>query len=167
MHTFPLALNPVNQIVTPFWLSSSERSVASTDPGRQTACWDTRARKTWKHTPLWKVMLVDIVREIYRWTSICLNWRVDETVSKSGFPRRSYIALLAWVGGRNWLHSPNSSSRFGSIDVGFQNEPSLRAMTPNHTIVANAASWMQNSAHQDCRVLLIIAPWFGISFNQH
>jgi hypothetical protein len=40
--TFPLADNPVNQIVAPFWFNSSDRSLSATAPS-------------------WKVMLVDML----------------------------------------------------------------------------------------------------------
>ena len=72
-HTFPLALSPVNQIVTPFCLSSVARSSAFTEPADpprdrgqvRGLCTASATRNTEGGSPTWNVMLVDIVDEFY------------------------------------------------------------------------------------------------------
>ena len=56
--TLPLALRPVNQMVTPFWPRRRARSAASTEPARHGQCVVHQAKR--QNAPAWKVMFVDI-----------------------------------------------------------------------------------------------------------
>jgi hypothetical protein len=113
VRTLPLALKPVNQIVTPFWLSNSERSFASTEPGERRRSQAMFIAKSDHCSPLWKVMLVAIVYA-KRWTSDVDSERRDRCCCDAELRllQRSYIALSACIDGLD-----SAILRFGSIDA--------------------------------------------------